>query len=631
MSLHSDMVEDVATCSNFKDVRTSNLHLDLEIDFQKKQISSWLDLTLKSQKDGLDLVLLDSHKTLKVLQVNEKESNQKLEFSQKPFASYGSTLAVKLTTAKQKGAEFTLEVQYEASTGPGVCWLDPVQTADKKHPFMYTQGQSVLNRSFFPCQDTPSIKARYSACVKCPPGLTAVMSANSSSFGQKKNRAGDDQCFFFEMSIPISGYLIALAVGDIQCLKVGPRSSVWGEPSIIRKAQAEFEGVVEEFLQTGENLFGPYVWGRYDILIMPPSFPYGGMENPCLTFVTPCIVVGDKSLTDVVIHEITHSWFGNLVTNANWGEFWLNEGFTMFGQRRIEECIYNKAWMCLEAHTGLALLKRHFEEEGDGPLTKLRVSLESGMDPDDTYNETPYEKGYMFVCYMRHLALREGEDNSVFDDFLKAYVQKFKFQSVVAEDLFDFYLEYFPHVKEQSLHEKQGFEFTKTWLLNPGWPPYTPDLSAGQELTSPVDNLVPFFTSSAQQGTFPAIETEWTTYQILHFLDSLAESSPLPAEGVKRLMMEYPFLLSSQNAEIRLRWCEIVIKNDIKTNFNDIRAFLTSQGKQKYTKPLYQHMVKGSEEVRTFACQVFSETKENLHENVREIIIKILQDAKLLN
>ncbi|KAK3764740.1 hypothetical protein RRG08_042049 [Elysia crispata] len=629
--LYSDSVEDAATCSNFKEVRTTHLHLDLNVNFQEKQISGWLDLALTSQKDGLDLVFLDCHETLKILQVKEKGSDEKLEFSVKPFASYGTTLAIKLSSPKTKDCNFTLEIQFVATTGPGVCWLDPIQTQDKNHPFMYTQGQSVLNRSFFPCQDSPSVKACYSAFVKVPVGLTAIMSANSSRFGEKKNRMGDNQCFYFEMSIPISAYLIALAVGDLKSLAIGPRSTVYAEPSVVEKAKAEFEGVVEDFLKAGETLFGPYVWGRYDILIMPPSFPYGGMENPCLTFVTPCIVVGDKSLTDVVIHEITHSWFGNLVTNANWGEFWLNEGFTMFGQRRIEEHLYGRPWMCLEAKTGQALLRRHLEEEGDNDLTKLRIVLESGIDPDDTYNETPYEKGFMFVCYLRHLALKEGQDFSVFDDFLKAYVNKFKYQSVMAEDLFDFYLGYFPHVKQESLHEKPGFEFYKTWLHAPGWPPYEPDLSAGQELTDPVEALVTRYTSSEEQGSVLSIEKEWTTYQILHFLDSLAAKSPLPADGMWRLLKDYPFLAASLNAEIRLRWCEIVIKNDVSANFADISAFLKSQGKQKYTKPLYQHMVKGSEEVRALAVQVFAETRENLHENVRDYVIKILQDGKLMD
>ncbi|GFS23082.1 leukotriene A-4 hydrolase homolog [Elysia marginata] len=631
--LHADCVEDAATCSNFKDVKTAHLHLDLDVNFQKKEISGWIELALTSQKDGLDLVTLDSHETLNVLQVKDKNSDEVLEFAEKPFAAYGTMLTIKLSSPKPRGCEFVLDIQYVASTGPGVCWLDPVQTEDKKHPFMYTQGQSVLNRSFFPCQDTPSIKACYSAFVKVPAGLKAIMSANSSGFGERKNRAGDDQCYYFEMSVPISGYLVALAVGDLKCKPIGPRSSVYAEPSVVDKAKAEFEGVVEDFLQAGETLFGPYVWGRYDILVMPPSFPYGGMENPCLTFVTPCIVVGDKSLTDVVIHEITHSWFGNLVTNANWGEFWLNEGFTMFGQRRIEEHLYGRPWMCLEATTGQALLKRHMDEEGDSDLTKLRIVLESGIDPDDTYTETPYEKGFMFVCYLRYLALKDGQDFSVFDDFLKAYLNKYKYQSVVSEDLFDFYFEYFPHVKQGKLHEKPGFEFHKTWLLAPGWPPYEPDISAGDELIRPVDTLVPLFTSSSeseQQNRVPNIEAEWSTYQILHFLDSLAEKSPLPADGMQRLLQEFPFLVTSRNAEIRLRWCEIVIKNDVSSHFKDIRAFLKSQGKQKYTKPLYQHMVKGSEEVRALAVQVYTETRANLHENVRGYIIDILREAKLM-
>ncbi|XP_023933326.1 aminopeptidase B-like, partial [Lingula anatina] len=263
------------------------------------------------------------------------------------------------------GKKFVLKIDYVSTGGPGVCWLDPAQTAGKVKPYMYTQGQASCNRSFFPCQDTPAVKCPYSATVKVPKGFTAVMSASES---RKEATAEDDhETFFFSLQQPVQSYLVALAVGDLASAEIGPRSRVWTEPSMLEKAKNEFDGEVEIFLSKGEELFGPYQWGRYDLLVMPPSFPYGGMENPCLTFVTPCLLVGDKSLTDVVIHEISHSWFGNLVTNANWGEFWLNEGFTMFAQRRIMEELpgLGKAYTCLEATTGLALLRQHMDDTGE--------------------------------------------------------------------------------------------------------------------------------------------------------------------------------------------------------------------------------------------------------------------------
>ncbi|BFZ19949.1 hypothetical protein BsWGS_22988 [Bradybaena similaris] len=628
MVLHADNVQDPASASNFTEVKTRHLHLDLKVDFQDKQIHAWAELTLVSLRDDLQTVSLDSHNTVTISEVKDRSGGQ-AAFSVKLFADYGSELVVTLPAPRQKGEEFVLEFQYVASSGPGICWLDPPQTADKVKPFMYTQGQSVLNRSFFPCQDTPAVKATYSAVVSVPDGFTPVMSANGSSFGEKPNRAGNKNCFYFEQTIPVQSYLVALAVGDLKSAKIGPRSQVWAEPSVLAKAEAEFKDVVEEFIVTGERLFGEYVWGRYDILIMPPSFPYGGMENPCLTFVTPCIVVGDKSLTDVVIHEITHSWFGNLVTNANWSEFWLNEGFTMYGQRRIEEELYGRPAMCLEAASGQALLRRHIEQEQpNSPLTKLRVIIEKGVDPDDTYNETPYEKGFSFVCYLQSLV----GDVHKFDEFLKAYIQHYKFKSIVAEDLFDYFFNYFPHLSDQRVHERPGFEFVETWLNAPGWPPYSPDLSAHEQLSGPAKQAADLFSveHELEDLSVPDIES-WSTYKIIHFLDVLSERSPLSPKKIQQLLKHCPFLSTSKNAEVRFRWCEIVIKNEIEEKFEDIRQFLHSQGKQKYTKPLYQRMAAGSEKVRELARQIFDETKSFLHTNVHSYVKEILEEADILS
>ncbi|CAG5124664.1 unnamed protein product, partial [Candidula unifasciata] len=537
MKLHAESVQDVASASNFFEVKTRHLHLDLTVNFEAREIRAWAELTLVSLRDDLQTVFLDSHDTLTISEVKVKATGQ-ATFSVQPFANYGSQLVVTLYFyhfCRVQNLFFT-------SNSIGICLVHKVK------PFLYTQGQSVLNRSFFPCQDTPAVKATYSAVVSVPDGFTAVMSANKSSSGKRSNRELSTNCVFFEQTNPVPAYLVALAVGDLQSASIGPRSHVWAEPSVLERAQAEFKDVVEDFLQTGERLFGEYVWGKYDILVMPPSFPYGGMENPCLTFVTPCIIVGDKSLTDVVIHEITHSWFGNLVTNVNWSEFWLNEGFTMYGQRRIEEELYGKAAMCLEALSGQALLRRHIEQDPAGPLTKLRVIIEKGVDPDDTYNETPYEKGFSFVCYLQSLV----GDVHKFDEFLKAYIQEFKFKSIVAEDLFDFFLNYFPHLRDQRVHEKPGFEFVNTWLNAPGWPPFSPDLSTHEELSAPAKQAAELFSQKQDiedlSGRVPDFES-WGTYKIIHFLDILSERSPLAPEKIRQLLQHCPYLSASRNAE----------------------------------------------------------------------------------
>ncbi|NWZ53219.1 AMPB Aminopeptidase, partial [Haliaeetus albicilla] len=467
-----------------------------------------------------------------------------------------------------------------------------------------------------------SVRYRCNRCfylrVQVPEGFTAVMSATS---WEKQ----DNNTFIFKMSQPIPSYLIALAVGDIVSAEVGPRSHVWAEPCLIEAAKKEYDGVIEEFLAVGEKLFGPYVWGRYDILFMPPSFPFGGMENPCLTFVTPCLLAGDRSLVDVIIHEISHSWFGNLVTNATWGEFWLNEGFTMYAQRRISTEVYGSAYTCLEAATGRALLRQHMDNTGeDHPLNKLRVIIEPGLwgvNPDDTYNETPYEKGYCFVSYLAHLV----GDQSKFDAFLQAYVNRFKFQSITADDALGFFLEYFPELKEKGVDSIPGFEFDR-WLNTPGWPPFLPDLSPGEQLMKPADELAELW--AADGLNMEAIEavdiTVWRTYQLVYFLDQVLQKSPLPEGNVERLSKMYPKISKAQNAELRLRWCQIVLKNNLEAEYSKVKDFLHSQGKQKYTLPLYRAMWAGSESAQALAMETFSATAPQLHVNVQNYIRKIL-------
>ncbi|NXK45128.1 AMPB Aminopeptidase, partial [Chauna torquata] len=588
-------------------------------------------LELRCLRAGARALVLDAHPALSVRRAAllppggaEDGEGRELPFESSPFASYGSALRIALPEPPRPGQLLAVRIDYEAGEGPGVCWLTPEQTAGRQKPYMYTQGQAVLNRSFFPGFDTPAVKCTYSATVQVPEGFTAVMSA--TTWEKQK-----DNTFIFKMDHPIPSYLIALAVGDIVSAEVGPRSRVWAEPCLIEAAKKEYDGVIEEFLAVGEKLFGPYVWGRYDILFMPPSFPFGGMENPCITFVTPCLLAGDRSLVDVIIHEISHSWFGNLVTNATWGEFWLNEGFTMYAQRRISTEVYGSAYTCLEAATGRALLRQHMDNTGeDHPLNKLRVVIEPGVgclspllgvNPDDTYNETPYEKGYCFVSYLAHLVGDQGK----FDAFLQAYVEQFKFQSITADDALNFFLEYFPELKKQGVDSIPGLEFNH-WLNTPGWPPFLPDLSPGQQLMKPADELAELWAAdSLNMEAIEAVDiTAWKTYQLVYFLDQILQKSPLPEGNVERLSTMYPKISKAQNAELRLRWCQIVLKNNHEPEYSKVKDFLRSQGKQKYTLPLYRAMWGGSESARALAMETFSVTAPQLHVNVQNYVKKIL-------
>ncbi|XP_002717516.2 aminopeptidase B [Oryctolagus cuniculus] len=629
--LHSAQAVDVASASNFRDFEILHLHLDLRAEFGppgpgpgSRVLHGTATLSLRCLvAEGASELRLDSHPCLEVTAAAlqrepagaEEQPAEPVPFHTRPFSHYGQALCVALPQPCRASERLRLRLTFRVGEGPGVCWLTPEQTAGKEKPFVYTQGQAVLNRAFFPCFDTPAVKYTYSALVEVPDGFTAVMSANTWE------KRGPNK-FFFEMSHPIPSYLIALAIGDLVSAEVGPRSRVWAEPCLIAAAKKEYDGVIEEFLATGEKLFGPYVWGRYDVLFMPPSFPFGGMENPCLTFVTPCLLAGDGSLADVIIHEVSHSWFGNLVTNANWGEFWLNEGFTMYAQRRISTILFGAAYTCLEAATGRALLRQHMDLTGEEhPLNKLRVKIEPGVDPDDTYNETPYEKGFCFVSYLAHLA----GDQDQFDKFLQAYVDEFKFQSILADDFLEFYLEYFPELKERRVDCIPGFEFDR-WLNTPGWPPYLPDLSPGDSLMKPAEELAGLWASEQldMQAIAAVAVATWRTYQLVYFLDQILQKSPLPAGNVKKLGETYPKISNARNAELRLRWGQIVLKNDHQEDFWKVKEFLQSQGKQKYTLPLYHAMMGGSEVARSLAQETFASTAPQLHSNVVHYVQQIL-------
>uniref|UniRef100_A0A8C8YH15 Aminopeptidase B n=1 Tax=Prolemur simus TaxID=1328070 RepID=A0A8C8YH15_PROSS len=591
--LHSAQAVDVASASNFRAFEMLHLHLDLRAEFGppgpgpgSRALSGTAALDLRCLvPEGATELVLDSHPCLEVTAAALRRGQpcaegppaEPVPFHTRPFSHYGQALCVALPQPCRAAERFQVLLTYRVGEGPGVCWLTPEQTAGKKKPFVYTQGQAVLNRAFFPCFDTPAVKCKYSALVEVPDGFTAVMSASTWE------KRGPNK-FFFQMCQPIPSYLIALAIGDLVSAEVGP---------------------------------------RYDLLFMPPSFPFGGMENPCLTFVTPCLLAGDRSLADVIIHEISHSWFGNLVTNANWGEFWLNEGFTMYAQRRISTILFGAAYTCLEAATGRALLRQHMDISGEeNPLNKLRVKIEPGVDPDDTYNETPYEKGFCFVSYLAHLV----GDQDQFDKFLKAYVDEFKFKSIMAEDFLEFYLEYFPELKEKRVDSIPGFEFDR-WLNTPGWPPHLPDLSPGDSLMKPADDLAQLWAAEeldTEAITAVAI-SPWKTYQLVYFLDKILQKSPLPPGNVKKLGETYPKISNARNAELRLRWGQIVLKNDHQEDFWKVKEFLQSQGKQKYTLPLYHAMMSGSEVARTLAKEIFASTASQLHSNVVNYVRQIVE------
>jgi len=389
----------------------------------------------------------------------------------------GSALTVPLGREVPPGSSLVVAVTYRTSpSSSAVQWLRPEQTAGGGHPYLFTQCQAIHARALFPCQDTPAAKITYGARVTVPAPLTALMSAIPVGEGEAAD--GDKTAFTFAQAVPIPPYLLALAVGNVESRDIGPRSKVWSEPEMVEAGAFEFSET-EAFLVAAEEVAGPYVWGRYDLLLLPPSFPYGGMENPCLTFVTPTLLAGDRSQAHVVAHEIAHSWSGNLVTNLTWEHFWLNEGFTVFIERKIMNKLYGKAVFDFNAIAGLMELQETVDRLGaDHPHTVLMPVLEGGVDPDDVFSKVPYEKGFAFLVHLEHMTRGEGQGQgqgqaaaglrapdaaggtAAFAAFLIAHFERHRFGCVTSEEFRTAYTESFPSASAAVDWE--------TWLHRPG-------------------------------------------------------------------------------------------------------------------------------------------------------------------
>ena len=408
------LIMDSHTLSNYKDLPIIHAHLDLEVDFVNKLLRGSVTHNL-SEDRNTDLLVLDS-KHLEVDSVKDERGNL-LNFEIGNFDELlGSKFSIQLNTESK-----SVTIFYKTTNkSEALDWLMPNQTAGKNFPFMYTQGQSIFTRSWIPIQDTPGLRITYSANIKTPENMMAVMSAANPQEQHSENS------YNFEMKQPIPPYLIALAVGNLQFKAVDYRTGVYAEPTMLDECVDELSDM-GKMVDVAENLYGKYDWDRYDVIVLPPSFPFGGMENPRLTFATPTIIAGDRSLVSLIAHELAHSWSGNLVTNATWNDFWLNEGFTVYFERRIMEALYGKDYSEMLALLGYQdLLEEINVLEPDMQLLRLNML---GKHPDDAMTDIAYEKGYFFLRMIENHVGREK-----WISFLLKYFNDHKFKTIITEE-----------------------------------------------------------------------------------------------------------------------------------------------------------------------------------------------------
>eukprot|EP01118_Nematostelium_gracile_P019339 TRINITY_DN893_c0_g2_i1.p1 TRINITY_DN893_c0_g2~~TRINITY_DN893_c0_g2_i1.p1 ORF type:complete len:459 (-),score=99.12 TRINITY_DN893_c0_g2_i1:65-1441(-) len=453
-----------------------------------------------------------------------------------------------------------------------------------------------------PCQDAPSVKVTYSARVIVPSPLIAVMSAISISSTTKESKTQ----FEFEQKVPISSYLFALAVGLLESQEIGPRTKVWTEKSQLEAAAFEFSET-EKFMQVAEQLMGPYEWGRYDLLVLPPSFPYGGMENPCLSFLTPTLIAGDRSNADVVAHELSHSWTGNLVTNKTWEHFWLNEGFTVFAERKIYGKLHGEKERHFSAILGYNDLQNSIQQFGaDHEFTKLVPNL-NGMDPDDAFSSVPYEKGFNFLFYLETLV---GFEN--FEKFLKDYIQQHKFKCLTSEDFKRYFLGYFSD-KDVSQIDWEG------WFREPGLPKIKNNFDQTLSLMSKELAQKWRDWKEGSEGFSKDDLKDWNASQIVCFLDNLIG---IPKETVSKMESLYQ-LNASKNSEIRFRWYKIGISAEYQPILEHTVTFLKAQGRMKFVRPLYRALF-NSQMGKELAIKTFKENEKSYHNIAAKMIAKDL-------
>ena len=547
------MTRDIHSFAKPDEAVVRHLALDLTVDFASQRLAGSATLTIELSSGARQLVLDTHGLSIDRVTLDDGTETAFTIGDSKPFLGAPLTIDVKPGTRAVR-IEYT-----SAPNAAAVQWLSPEQTAGGKHPFLFTQSQAILARTWVPCQDSPGLRMTYDATIRVPKGLMAVMSAENAT------ELAADGVYHFRMPQPIPAYLLALAVGDLEFRSLGRNSGVWAEKPMIDAAAYELADT-PAMIEAAEKLYGPYRWGQYDVLVLPPSFPFGGMENPRLTFATPTILAGDRSLVNLVAHELAHSWSGNLVTNATWNDFWLNEGFTVYFERRIMEEIAGRKYSEMLALLGFQDLQATVAELPPRD-THLFLDL-TGRDPDEAATKLPYEKGYFLLRL-----IEERVGRAKWDAFLREYFDRHAFESMTTSAFVEELTRTFPNLP---------FDLN-LWINGPGIPVNAPVVHS--DAFTVVDEQVRAFEQGTPAAQLPA--RKWSTHEWIHFLRHLPKS--LTAEQMKDLDAAFQFT-DSGNSEILHEWLLQAIEHRYAPAYDALERFLLRQGRRKFLKPLYQKL-----------------------------------------
>ncbi len=560
MSKQWDNHHDYHSFANVDQIQVSHFVLDLAVDFSQKQLTGTVRLDLNYLDSACRQLYLDSRDLL-IEKVCDQDG-ESLPFS---FDQQNPILGQRLVISLLSATAYVVIHYQTTPQAQGLQWLAPAQTSGKKLPFLFSQSQPINARSWIPLQDTPKARVTFEANITVPQGMRAVMSAMNDPQTPLLGH------FSFTMEKPIPTHLLAIAVGDLHFGKLGERTGVYAEPELLQAAVTEFEDT-EQMVEIAESLLGPYLWDRYDMIVLPPSFPFGGMENPRLAFMTPTLIAGDKSLVSTVAHELAHSWTGNLVSNATWRDLWLNEGFTTYFTNRIVEAVYGKEQAQLEVVLEYGRLKQELETM---PIeTQTLPANFQQADPNDAFNRFTYDKASMFV---HELEKRLGR--SEFDRFLFEYVNHFAFKAITTET----FIEY----AKQTLLLQHGDKLTESelleWIYGTGMPSwFIPPTSDS------LDKVECLLENWQTTGDIDKTSTQsWLVHHWQYFLARLPKA--LTHEQLAQLDELFDFTHST-NAEIACDWYRVAIRNHYDLVLPFVEAYLKRIGRAKFVRPLFAEL-----------------------------------------
>jgi leukotriene-A4 hydrolase len=591
------MAQDPHSYSAPSEARVKHLQWKATLDFENKIIQATAKWEIENFADA-DVVIFDI-KDLQIKKVWLDESDS----AQFKLTERDSILGQGLAVLIEPQTKF-VTIQYVTSPdAEALQWLQPTQTAGKKYPFLFTQSQAILARSWVPCQDSPNIRFTYEAEVTGPKDLLILMSASNPD---KKNESGT---YNFSMKQAIPSYLLALTAGDLAFSAISNRCGIYAEPTMIDKSTWEFEDL-EKMVVGAEELYGAYQWERYDVIVLPPSFPFGGMENPRITFATPTILAGDRSLTSLIAHELAHSWSGNLVTNATWNDFWLNEGFTVYFEHRIMEKLYGRDYSEMLAVLNLQDLNVTISDLKKDNLyqdTKLLLNLED-RNPDDGVTDIAYNKGYFFLRLIEETYGREK-----FDSFLKVYFSENAFHSMNTNS----FIGYIKRFYKEKFNNELPETLFQEWIFTEGLPQSCPN-PVSDRFTKVEDVLKQWVKT---QTLNPDMSRQWSTQEWLHFIKNLPED--LTFKQMQQLDALGKFTKSG-NAEIVCAWLVHCIRHHYEPAYGKLETFLVNTGRRKFLTPLYTELV-NTEDGKKTARRIYTKARPNYHFVAVSTVDKLLQ------